>query len=530
MKQKIILGIALLCYAFSFAQSADLDREYFKVSYVKLPSNPILEDSKRTYSSNNSSIRISGFSKVKSNGTLDLNYTFNGTQVGEVDIHKTVHEKKDDDGNVVSKSYSYNVLVTYRSTASLSVTNGTTADTYTKEYGEEDAYKSKSFQTYSKAQDFYNNNRFNLRKQHTTKHKKAIRSSIAGHLNSTYGYVPHTTDSEHLWILGSKKHPEYQKHHEAFDQVKAAFDKIQFDQPVASILSEVQPAIDYFESVIPKFPGDKRKMRKVKYASYYNIAKIYYYLDMPEKANEYAKKLIENDFDKADGKYFNRMANALLEKFEINQTKTRHFAVITEDLSNEEEEEEEEQEQAAPDIELNKAYLITKSNDTLMVDIKTPDVATIAYDLKTVEFDKTGKPFGSRVRKAKGCKELLFMDGLHFRNIAFKESSVKGGEVDAAQMLLGGATDKLCKVLFESEEISLYLFNNSETVLLKKGSEKGQSTQSAGFAFGFKKKLAKLAEGYPEIQEKANNKEYENTPESLLAFCKELSEASKNKS
>ncbi|WP_025667609.1 hypothetical protein [Aquimarina megaterium] len=524
MKQGLLTSITLLFCLISFAQSADLDKENFKVSYVKLPTKPILDDTKRTYSTNHRGISISGFSKVKSEGTLDFNYTFNGTEIGEVNINKNKIEKKDKEGKVISVSYEYMVVVTYSSSGSLSLNNAETADNFQKTYSESTTYKSSTFGSYTKAKDYYNNNRHNLRNKYRTAHKNTIISNINSYANRAYGYIPYTTEYEYLWILGSKKHPEFQKHHEAFDKVKASFDKIKYDEPIDEIKKEMEPIIEYFNSVIPNYPGDKRKIRKVRYASYYNIANLYYYLEMPEKVKEYAQKIIDNNYDKKDGKYFIKKADQLIKSLETNKTNTRHMKVLTEDLSNVPEEEEEKEE--ATDIELNKAYLITKENDTTMVDIKSSDIASIGYKLKTVEYDQNGTPIGSRVKSAKKCKELVFVDGLHYRNIKFKESSIKSGAVDAGQMVLGGATDKLCKVLFESDKINLYLFNESEMVILPAGSEKGKSTMAAGFVFGFKKNLTKYAEGCPTVIEKIANKEYKNNQESLLKFCNELTKCS----
>lgn len=87
MNQTITLVFALITYAISFSKSTNLDREYFKISYVKLPSKPIiLDNSKRTYSSNKRAISLSGFSIVNSNGTLDIN--FNGTKIEKEDNTK----------------------------------------------------------------------------------------------------------------------------------------------------------------------------------------------------------------------------------------------------------------------------------------------------------------------------------------------------------------------------------------------------------------------------------------------------------
>lgn len=527
MIKNTLLILALFTYAFSIAQSTDLDKETFNVSYVVLPTEPVLDDSKRTYSSDLRGVAINGFSKVANGGTIDIKYNFNGTNVGELEIDKIKHEKKDKDGNVVSTSYTYKAKSSFSSRATINVINSDTGESYEKTFSESNDFVGNEFDSYYKAERNYLNNRYERKRSYTSKHKGRIKSSIKSYLNSRYGYTPYDSSSKYLWILGSKKHPEYQKHHEAHEKVKAAFANMKFDQPVDEILKEVEPVIEYFNSIIPNYPGTKRKMRKVKYASYYNIAAIYYYLDMPEKAKEYAQKIIENDYDKGDGKYFNRISDELLKSFEVNKTKTRHMAVVTEDLSNEVEEEEPAPAAAAPTLELNKAYLITKDNDTTLVDVKTEDLAKIGYSLTTVEFDNNGSPIGTRKKQATNCKELVFVDGPHFRNIAFKESVMKDGAADAGK-LLAGATDKLCKVLYESEKINLYSFRGEELVIMPAGAEKGKSTLSAGFVLGFKKNLIKLAEGCPSVQEKAKSKAYKNTAESLAKFCDELTKCSGN--
>ncbi|WP_346880655.1 hypothetical protein [uncultured Algibacter sp.] len=528
MKKTITLVLTLITYAISFSQSANLDREYFNVSYVILPSKPVLDNSKRTFSSNKRAIALSGFSRVKENGTLDINYSFNGTSVGEVKINKTKHEKKDDNGNVTSTTYTYNVNIPYTSSASLSVSNSDVIDNgYQQDYSEKDNYTSNSFSSYRDAQNHYNNNRYNIKNKYASKHKKSILSRINGTLNSKYGYVPRNESNENFWILGSKKHPEYKNHMEAFETLKVIFAKMKYDQPIEDLKAETQPVIDYFNSLIPKYVGTKKKMAKVRYASYYNIAKIYYYLEMPEKAKEYGQKIIDNGYDKSDGKHFIRISNNLIEKFKINKTNTRHFEVITEDLSNVVEEEPENQNgyQNASNskLELVKAYLISKAGDTTLVDMETKDIDKIAYKIRTVRYDNNKSPVGTEVKSAKDFNEVLFVDGTHYKNVKFKESSIKGDDVDAAKMLLGGAKEKLCKILFESDKIDLYLFNNEETVIYTPNdSKKGKSTLSTAFVFGFKKKLVKLAEGCPTLAEKAQNKAFKNTPEDLLLFCKEL--------
>lgn len=523
--KKLLLIVAFISYANSFAQSADLDREYFKVSYVKLPETPILENDKRTYSINLRGVAIEGFSRVNNPGTLDINYNFSGTTITNAKIDKIKHEKKDKDGNVISTSYTYKAKARFTSSAGITVINALTKESYNKAFQESSDYVSDAFSSYYKAERHYANNKYDIKNNHASKHRATIKNRVKAHLNDKYGYVPYS-ENKYLWILGSKRHPEYAKHHEAFQKVKEAFEKMKYDEPTDKIAEELEPVIAYFNDVIPRYQGKKRKLRKVRYASYYNIAKMYYYLDMPEKTKEYAQKIIDNDYDKSDGKYLIKSAENLIETLKRNQMTSRHMEVLTEDLRNEEEiaevVEEEQPKESKISLELQKAYLISAKNDTLLVNINNGDISKIGYTLKTVQLDSKGELVGVLTKNASNCKEVLFIDGTRYKNIKFKESSVKSGSLDLGQAALGGASGKLCKVLFESDKIGLYKFKNKELVILPTGSEKGKSTSGMSFVFGFNKNLAKLAKDCPSVAQKAKSKAYKNIEESLVKFCEEL--------
>jgi hypothetical protein len=133
-----------------------------------------------------------------------------------------------------------------------------------------------------------------------------------------------------FWILDSKKNSEYDGHKKALADMKTLLGEISSEEPLDELKPKLQPIVDYFESVIPKFTDvKKKKHRKMRYASYYNIGRLYYYFDMPDKAIEYANKLIENDYDKSDGKKLIKKSERLKELFEINKLASRHFSVDT---------------------------------------------------------------------------------------------------------------------------------------------------------------------------------------------------------
>ena len=69
----------------------------------------------------------------------------------------------------------------------------------------------------------------------------------------------------------------------------------------------------------------------MRYASYYNLAKIYYYLDDADASMNEAGNLIMNGYDAGDGKVLEQMAMNLKSLFAQRQRNSRHFP-ITPDL------------------------------------------------------------------------------------------------------------------------------------------------------------------------------------------------------
>ncbi|MDB4292962.1 hypothetical protein N9954_06090 [Maribacter sp.] len=509
MKNSLFLVAFIGCVATTslFAQRANLDREYFKVSYVELPTNPILDDAKRTFTSSNRKIFLEGFSRIAENGTLDFRFDFHGTKISDVDIKKVIHEKKDKEGNVTETTYTYDIHCGYSSTGTLSMSNSESGENESYPYSQKDGYSKTGFSSYSKANSYYNNNRYNIRDEYRTNHRNAIVRQINNRINRKFGYVPVTKmKSEHFWIIATKKHPERAKHQEVYEAVKAIFEKMEFDQPVDAIATELQPHIDYFNDVATRYPNDDKKHKKVRYASYYNIAQMYLFLDQPAKAKEYADKLIANDYDKKDGKRFNKNADDLINDFAVNQINTRHFEVVTEDLSNEPEVQEVvvtgEPETAS---EKAVAFLITAANDTVQTTVSVDEL--VKMSAKAHLFDQDNIP--TEVA-AKDSKKIVLTTGDTFEVASFT-SSVASESASAP---------KFVKTVYQGSKITLYEHMGKEYVLKFNNEEKGISTMSKDFVFGFNQKLASFCADCDALKTKVSASEFKNTKEGLLAFSK----------
>lgn len=505
----------LLAFVFlsnlSFAQSTDLDKEYFNYSYVALPSEPIVNAYQRTYITNDDAITIAGYTKVQSDASIEIDFEFEGTLVDNFEITKKKHEKKNKKGEVTATRYSYNVSMNYKSIGRYKVLNVLRGTTHKDKFTNYASYSKIGFDTYSKAQHYYDNNRLTLRDKYWQKHLKEMQESVKDYVNKTYGY-PVRASTDYFWILGSKKHPEYAKHHEAFNKTIAAFSKMSYLESTVSIERELQPVIAYFEDVITRYPGNKRKKRKVRFASYYNLAKLYYYLDNVGKMREYAQKLIANDYDKKQGKHFLKDADWLQRLMTVNIVRSRHFDILKEDSSNDNTQENTEESEESNDTSDGVvAYLITQANDTIQASISEKAIQKIAYTADLKVNDGTGG-YTIKNYKAQFCKTLALTNEKVYQVIRFDEANTSASNA---------TPQKFAKVLFESDKIALYLFNNKEFVLKFPNETKGKSTSSSSFVFGFNKKLAALASDCSTVLDKTNSKEYKNATESLIEFCRD---------
>lgn len=373
MKQLITLSLIFVATA-SVAQKVDLDRFYFKTSFQKLPKENVPIE-KRTYGVKVNvggairgykdegllydKIYLYGWKKVEADPTVGIeanldDFTFRGAE----SKNETV-ENKDKDGKVTSRNTYYWVQANYEGRGICRVKGPMTPKPLSAKELEEQKKKeetkvtnrflananiakpseetnglnfglgsSYNFTTEKTSSSTAANNDFNNKKDavYQDNLRKFVDGSvnyINNRMNDTYGFAPVNND-DFLWILNSKDHPEYQTQQDAIQAVKELFKTMKADESVANLESNLNPLIDYLQSLKTKYGGDDKRNKKMRYSAYFNLSKIYYYLDKPEKAREEAEGLIKNDFDEKDGEELAKMANNLIELFNTTKFNTRH--------------------------------------------------------------------------------------------------------------------------------------------------------------------------------------------------------------
>ncbi len=536
-KKTLLVTVLFFATVITYAQKVDLDREYIKVKYTNLPTQPILDDNFRTYhvSSNNArvanEIKIFGFEKLNNEGTLSVDINIGSIIIDNVEIKKREKVNKDKDGNVTSTERFYTPVISYTTNGSYQIDNSQGKPLSFGLGSSSNSHKGNEYNSYSKAANFWKNNKYSLKAKFRNEFINNSIFQMNKNLNKLYGYEPYTFN-DLFWILDSKKNTDYQGHKQALEDMKSLLSTISHDAPLDAVKPGLQPIVDYFLSVVPKYTEDKKKHRKMRYASYYNIGRLYYHFDMPDKAIEFANKLIENDYDKGDGKKLIKQSQRLKELFEINQLSTRHFPVETVDNSDvvEQEEVASAPESTKPSLKETFVETIFTNNDGSKIDgtikISVPSDQEVNSDLDLTNFFKNSVKIYSLDEEGEAVSKNFFAregasfvaNGATYQAVKFnpaKESESQGNVVS-----LDGAKYHFAKVLIQSDKLTLYRYK-TELIFKKAGDKKGQSTSSLAYAVGFKKKLAKLVDDCNDLATLAKEGSFANNEESLVAFVQE---------
>ena len=539
MKKVTVLLMVCLVSLSVYSQKVDLDRQYIKIKYTNLPTAPIQDEDFRTYSvkANDNDvvnkIKLYGFEKLNNEGTVNVDITIGNVIVNGVEISKREKVNKNKEGKVTSTERYYTPVITYTTSGRYKVENSQ-GEPYSYTLGNKKTHKGNEYNSYAKASNYYKNNSINLKDKFQREFISNSTYQINKGLNNRYGYEPYVAN-ELFWILDSKKNDDYEGHNKALADMKTVLAKFSHDSPLDELQKELKSLVAYFESVVPKYPEDKNKHRKMKYASYYNIAHLYYHFDMPNKAIEYANKLIENDYDKSDGKKLIKRVDKLKELFETNEVTSRHFEVVTVDNST--------QETVSNDVASvsSEVPMVEKYIETIFTNADgskvegklklklTDDVDVSKLDLtkyfknsvKVYTLDDDGNAKSKNYFARQNASYIV--NGSEYAAVKFNSNS---SESQGNAVGLDGAKFYFAKILYKSDKISLYKYKN-EFVLFKAGEKKAQSTSSLAFSISFKKKLAKLVDDCPDLVSLAKEGSFSNTEESLIAFVQEYKDGCK---
>jgi hypothetical protein len=343
IKISFLLSLSTVC----FAQKVDLDPWRFTALYRHFPTKP-LDKTITTYDvlltapanvKNNFSeetikdkVRIEGFKRLEKRGHLTVSVNMSDIIITETKVNERVEIQKDKDGKETGRTYYYKPVASYTFEASAEVKNfkaerltSFSMSSRLKNYTWEGTETTSSKNAY----DYINNNRSALRDQFTRERVEEALRVLSYNLSDTYGYSIYTSNQQ-VYLLDNKKHPEYEGHQKVVNFVKEVLAKdMRGDAPLDDIKARFEPLRTYLEESAKKYGKDDKNDKKMRYAAYYALAKISYWLDEPDDCIKYSEALIANGFDEKDGKNMIEEAKELKEVFSKNGAKSRHFAIDT---------------------------------------------------------------------------------------------------------------------------------------------------------------------------------------------------------
>lgn len=343
MKNFTLLPFTVVLLASCSAQHVNLDRYYFSASYHDLP-RMALDTSYKTYSAEvdagpltrtilhredpSQQVYIDGWGKVDEGGDIDVHTRFEDVIIEKADVEERVEVLKDKDGKETGKRSHFASVLTYSYGARMRVVDyrGTLLqDLPLSTRQQKRTYRTAEYNSKAEAEAYMKFNLIPVTAQITRQVVNNTLANISRTLSIDYGF-PLRNVNDYMWILASRKSPEYEKHRQAWAVVKQAMFGMSADAPLDQVRADIQPAIDYFENVIRTYTSSSKSDRKLRYASYYNLAKIYYYLDDPDDAMREATALELNNFDSRDGRQLEAAATELKRLLQQSKLSSRHFA------------------------------------------------------------------------------------------------------------------------------------------------------------------------------------------------------------
>jgi hypothetical protein len=341
---KKYLFALVFCPLISFAQRIDLDRFNFSVQFHTLPAmrldssyhtyNVVVEGSKMMQPFlkpmvPENSVVLEGWKKISQYGHITVKVKLDDLLPESVSVKERVENIKNNLGQITGTRtlYYQEVVYTFAATAMISDYKGMhIMDQVLADRGYKQVYKSPEFPFRPMAEGYFVLNSMTTTAELYRNCVNRAMRYLSDRITDNFGFSELTVYDK-MWIIGNKKHPEYEDHRKAFQQLTEVLFSMNANQSIEGVREQLKPVIDYFESIKQTYTSNKKRDRKIRYASYYNLAVLYYYLDDPQAMMKQATGLVLNDFDTRDGKNFEATATSLKNLFQQANIYTRHFKI-----------------------------------------------------------------------------------------------------------------------------------------------------------------------------------------------------------
>ena len=340
-----LLTLLMICPAFVIAQkNVDLDRYKVRVQFRSLPAVQ-LDSAYHTYSvevegsrmmqaflqegAPERTVDLKGWRKLPELGHLQVKVNVEDLLPESISVKERVEQIKNRSGQITGTRVLYQQQVVYSFAATAVITDYKgmhIMDEVLADRENKQVFNSPEFAFKKMAEAYFMLNSMNTTGDLYRACVTRAMHNLSNRMTNNFGFEE-VTANDIMWIVDSKKHPEYEAHRKAFRELNNVLFSLTADKPLDGVRKELDPVISYFESIKKTYSTESKHDRKMRYASYFNLAVLYYYLDDPQAMMKEATGLILNDYDARDGKKFEESATRLKDEFKRANIYTRHFKI-----------------------------------------------------------------------------------------------------------------------------------------------------------------------------------------------------------
>jgi hypothetical protein len=381
MRAPIVILLVFIISGLIYAQKVDIDNYRLYISCIDFPVNYVPQNA-RTFTLKLSGapafitrdkvelINIYGWSKVDNKAGMDVKVNIKGFFAGSPVPSQRVDEKKDKDGKVISKNIYHRIRLSNTARGEIRVygirdemtskgkvkdekkiiqkkqeeasnpflknvdTRNDGADSgdlfsekaiaYTENLDYTYVYETREYLNPDDAQKEYAANAQIQIRNHENQYRSDYPADVTRFLNRNYGYKP---IKYHVKFkrLDKEDHPEYTMFDNATKACKTIFAKMRYNQPIAQIEKDLQPVIEYFDDLTRKYKGSSKHEKNLRGAAFYNLARMYQYLDQHDKVIEIGQAIIATGHNTNEGKDFIKESEEIQRKLDFHQMKSRHI-------------------------------------------------------------------------------------------------------------------------------------------------------------------------------------------------------------
>lgn len=327
-------------------RNVDLDKYSFRVQMRSLPTmrldtsyhtfNVEVENTKLMQSFMNEleparMVELDGWRKLDQQGHITVRVRLDDLLPESFEVTERVENIKDRTGKITGTRTLYTQEMTYTFAASAVITDYKGAHITDQVLASRDTkykFRSPEFPVKQLAEGYFLINSLKVTNDLFRVNVTNAMHRLSNQISEQFGFSEITTN-DYIWVVDSRKHPEYEGNRKAGGLMNDVLFSMNANTPIKDARAQLKPVIDYFEMVKKRYSSTSKHDRKIRYASYFNLAVLYYYLDDPQAMMKEANGLVLNDYDARDGKGFESVALGLKNQFQNANLYTRHFPIDT---------------------------------------------------------------------------------------------------------------------------------------------------------------------------------------------------------